>query len=158
MPSEIELRSRSPARTIALARALGTACQGGELILLVGELGTGKTHFVRGLVDGLGGDPEAVRSPSYTLMHRYPGRVTLLHFDVYFTAEVADLERSDLTASLAAGATAVIEWADRFESSLPADRLRIEIQHEGPRSRHLQISWVGLRAEACARRCGWTDR
>src|SRR6185295_173517 len=83
-------------QTEALAQRLGAACEGGELAILSGELGAGKTCFVRGLARGLGCDAAAVRSPSFTLLNAYAGRRTLNHFDVYFTTAIIDLQRSGL--------------------------------------------------------------
>jgi tRNA threonylcarbamoyladenosine biosynthesis protein TsaE len=134
-------------QTEALAARLGAACEGGELVVLTGELGSGKTCFVRGLARGLGCDPAAVRSPSFTLLHAYAGRRTLHHFDVYFTSEPVDLRRSGLDEALAAGGVAAVEWGERFAADLPKDRLEIEISHVTPESRRLLISPGGPRAE-----------
>lgn len=132
--------------TEALAERIGAACGGGELLLLSGELGAGKTCFVRGLARGLGADPRAVRSPSFTLLHSYAGRCTLHHYDVYFTTALEDLVRSGLAEELAAGAVAVLEWGERFARQLPADHLAVELLHVDPETRRLRFSAGGERS------------
>lgn len=141
-------------QTEALAERLGQACEGGELVVLTGELGSGKTCFVRGLARGLGCDPAAVRSPSFTLLHSYAGRRTLHHFDVYFTKAVEDLERSGLGEALAAGGVAALEWGERFAKALPSDRLEVELTHVSPESRRLRLSPGGPGAERWLARAG----
>src|SRR5574337_1377515 len=80
--------STSPDQTHALGEAVGRLAEGGDVIALVGELGTGKTLFVGGLADGLGVDPAMyVSSPTFTVMHRYCGRVPLYHIDLYRSEE-----------------------------------------------------------------------
>ena len=145
-----ELETLSADATESLAEQLGAACRGGELLLLSGELGAGKTCFVRGLARGLGADPRAVRSPSFTLMQSYAARrnVTLHHYDVYFTSALADLERAGLFESLAAGDVAAIEWGDRFAATLPPDRLEITLRHRGVERRQIRLFASGPRATA----------
>lgn len=145
-PSVIEQVSESPAATELLAETLGRACQGGELFLLTGELGAGKTVFVRGLARGLGADPAQVRSPSYTLHHHYPAERPLNHFDVYFTDTAEDLERSGLLDRLAAGEVAAVEWGERFPRGLPDDRIVVEISHDGPERRRIRLRGTGPRS------------
>ena len=139
--ASLEITTGSLEDTEAVAERLGRACQGGELLVLSGELGAGKTAFVRGLARGLGCGPGAVRSPSYTLHHRHAGRLTLNHFDVYFTDTSEDLERSDLRALLEAGEVVAMEWGERFEQDLPSGALRVELLHTGePEERRLRIT------------------
>ena len=146
-----ELTTASPDATEALAERIGAACAGGELILLSGELGTGKTCFVRGLARGLGCDAGAVRSPSFTLLQRYEGitgqterkRRTLHHYDVYFTTALEDLERAGLAEALAAGDVVAIEWGERFGNRLPADRLEVAMRHVSPEERALILTAKG---------------
>jgi len=144
----MERASHSPAETEDLGRALGAACRGGELLVLVGELGVGKTQLVRGLAAGLGCDTDLVRSPSYTLCHRYPGRKVLHHFDLYFTEDPEDLERNELALSLERGDVVAVEWGDRFERVLPPDRLVVELQHQSPSERRTVLRARGPGARA----------
>ena len=145
---ESERITTSAETTEALAAAFGASCHGGELVVLTGELGAGKTCFVRGFVRGCGGDSRAVKSPSFTLLHSYGGRRTVHHFDVYFTKSFEDLVRADLLPVLAAGEVALIEWGERFARELPVDRLEIELTHVDPQTRRLRFRGAGTRAVA----------
>jgi len=122
--------------------------------VLTGELGAGKTCFVRGLARGLGCDPRAVRSPSFTLLFSYGGRRTLRHFDAYFTTSAIDLERAGLGEALEAGEVAAIEWGERFEKELPADRLEVGLTHVAPERRRVRLAARGPRGEALLGRAG----
>lgn len=122
----------TPGATRAVARALGARLVAGDAVALVGDLGVGKTLFVRGLVEGLGGDPLAVRSPSFALMQRYEGRVPLVHVDLYrLEAEEAAY---DLGPGLGEAEEAVlaVEWADRAPGLLPPDRIEVRLALAGP--------------------------
>lgn len=98
--------------TAALGAKLGETVGPGTVILLYGDLGSGKTAFIRGLAQGLGVDPDEVSSPTFTLVQQYAGRLTLFHVDLYrlVSGEVDELGLAELGAE---GVTA-IEWADRL--------------------------------------------
>ena len=153
-----ELTTDRAAATEALAEELGRVCQGGELILLDGELGAGKTTFVRGLARGLEADARRVKSPSYTLHHRHAGRRILHHLDVYFTDSALDLERTPVREYLAQGDVVVVEWGSRFASDLPQDRLEVALEHEAETERKVHFSANGPgAAELLGRLCAECD-
>ena len=104
------LRTDSEAQTAAAARRLAERLPAGALVLLFGDLGAGKTAFVRGLAGGLGIDPDEVSSPTFTLIQEYRGTRVLRHVDLYRLqgAEVDDLGLDELTQD---GAVVAIEWA-----------------------------------------------
>ena len=116
-------RCQTPAETLAAGRAVADTLRAGDVLGLVGGLGAGKTHFVKGLAAGLGLDPEMVTSPTFTLLHEYraPGaRLPLFHADFYrleHAAEAGTLGLEELWDE-GAGITAV-EWADRFPGLFP---------------------------------------
>jgi tRNA threonylcarbamoyladenosine biosynthesis protein TsaE len=119
------LLSRSEAETVGIARQLASALEPGAVVLLSGELGAGKTSFVRGLAQGLGADPDAVSSPTFTLLQEYPGRLTLYHADLYRVngAEIDDLGLEEMSE----GGVLAVEWADKLPRTLPgAIEVRIE--------------------------------
>jgi len=126
--------ARSEAETAAVARELATTLRAGSILLLSGNLGAGKTAFVRGLAAGLGVDPEDVSSPTFTLIHEYRGgRLTLYHVDLYRLerAATADLGLEEL--GIRDGILA-IEWPDRLSHELPdATAIRIDIVDEETR-------------------------
>jgi tRNA threonylcarbamoyladenosine biosynthesis protein TsaE len=106
----------SEAETIAAGRDLGRTLGAGDVVLLTGSLGAGKTAFVRGLAEGLGCDTAGVSSPTFTIIQEYPGPVSLLHVDLYRLTppEVEDLGLEEL----AAGAVLAVEWPDRWRAPL----------------------------------------
>jgi len=117
------------AETIAAGRELGRSLAPGTTVLLYGELGAGKTAFVRGLVEGLGLDPEQVSSPTFTIVQEYRGReITLQHVDLYRLnpAEVTDIALEDLAGDRTVVA---IEWADRLSRPPGGVLVRIELEH-----------------------------
>jgi tRNA threonylcarbamoyladenosine biosynthesis protein TsaE len=108
----------------------------GDVVLLHGDLGAGKTAFVRGLARGLGAPADEVSSPTFTLVQEYRGRVTLYHVDLYRLKpiEVADLGLDELTD----GAVVAIEWAERW-SDAPAGAWVVQILSEGENQRRISI-------------------
>lgn len=126
--------TRSPEETAALARELASLLEPGDVVLVSGGLGAGKTTFVRGLAAGLGIDPDEVCSPTFTLIHEYRGgRLTLYHADLYrLDREAADdLGIEELGAR---DGILAIEWPDRLMHGLPgARRVDIEIVDETTR-------------------------
>jgi tRNA threonylcarbamoyladenosine biosynthesis protein TsaE len=124
----VTITSGSEAATSALGRDFARTLVAGSVVLLSGELGTGKTAFVRGMADGLGVDPDAVSSPTFTLIHEYRGgRLPLFHVDLYRLQahEVADLGLDELT--LQGGVTA-IEWPDRLPRRFD-DAIAVRIEY-----------------------------
>jgi tRNA threonylcarbamoyladenosine biosynthesis protein TsaE len=109
------LTTSSEAETTAAGRDLGGRLGPGAVVLLQGPLGAGKTAFVRGLAEGLGCDPGAVSSPTFTIIQEYTGRLTVQHVDLYRLgpAEVEDLGLDDLIA----GQVLAVEWPDRWRTA-----------------------------------------
>lgn len=143
----MEIITHSAAETELLGERLGGLLSGGELICLVGELGAGKTVFVRGLARALGCPPGEVTSPTYVLERVHPGeRLALRHLDAYRLSGAAEFEEADLAGGLTApGTVAVLEWADRVESALPAERLVVRIGTAGETCRRLLFTAHGER-------------
>ena len=115
----MERVTRSEAGTAAVARELAGTLQAGSVLLLSGDLGAGKTAFVRGLAEGLGIDPDEVSSPTFTLIHEYRGgRLTLYHADLYRLERAAtdDLGLEELGVR---DGVLAIEWPDRLTHALP---------------------------------------
>ena len=128
--------------TADLGRRLGKLLNPGMVVALIGPLGAGKTTLTRAIAEGLGVDPRQVASPTFALVHEYPGRVPIYHFDVY--------RLPDLKAFLDLGAedyfrgdgVCLVEWADRVEAALPKDGLRITLAHDGE-GRRLNVDGQG---------------
>ena len=119
--------TRSETETAAVARELAGTLRAGSVLLLSGNLGAGKTAFVRGLAEGLGLDPEDVSSPTFTLIHEYRGgRLTLYHADLYRLERTAtdDLGLEELGVR---DGILAIEWPDRLTHALP-DAIVVDIE------------------------------
>jgi len=129
--------SHSEADTIRIARHMASSLEGGETVLLFGELGAGKTAFVRGLVEGSGGDPDDVSSPTFALLQPYPGRLTVQHVDLYRVnpREVDDLGLDELAAPTVIVA---IEWAERLPR-MPPKSVAVYIEDRGADEREIRI-------------------
>ena len=106
--------TRSAAETEQLAAEMGARFRGGEVVLLVGELGAGKTAFVRGLARGLGSDPQEVASPTFVLLTAYPGPITLHHADLYRLAGNGDEGELGLEELPGRRGVLAVEWAERL--------------------------------------------
>ena len=121
------LRSSSEQETRRIAARLATELPAGTILLLSGDLGAGKTAFVRGLAEGLGLDGDEVTSPTFTLVHEYRGgRLPLIHVDLY-RLEAAALDEIGLDEDLAAAGVVAVEWPERLTRPLAgATRIRIE--------------------------------
>ncbi len=121
--------SNSVAETIAFARDWARQLAPNDVVGLVGDLGAGKTHFVKGLLEGLESAEDAT-SPTFTLVHEYrSGRLPIFHFDFYRLNQPAELVGIGFDDYLEEGGVAVIEWADRFAEVLPKRTrwIRLEI-------------------------------
>lgn len=120
--------TRSAQETLALGGKLGCLLQGGEVICLEGELGTGKTCLVKGVATGMDIASEAVSSPTFTLHHEYHGRISLHHLDLYRIERPDEIEKLGLLEVLEdEKGVVVIEWAEKVRELLPAERLSIRI-------------------------------
>ena len=132
--------TRGEAETAAVAEALATSFRGGEVVLLSGELGAGKTAFVRGLARGVGADPEEVASPTFVLLTSYPGRLALHHADLYRLAGTGDDLALGLEELPGPRGVLAVEWAERL-SFVPWPRVvRVSLAHTGGDTRRIEIA------------------
>lgn len=123
---KVSFLTRSTGETERIGRLLGSVLSPGSLVLLEGDLGTGKTTAVRGLVSGLGG--KGVKSPSFTLINEYSGAVSVAHADLYRLEEV-DFRSMGLDEYIDDGWIVVIEWPDRLTSPAPAKGIKVILEH-----------------------------
>lgn len=124
--------------TSAAGEALGRDLKPGDVVLLFGDLGAGKTAFVRGMARGVGADPDDVSSPTFTIVQEYAGRsATLYHVDLYRleSAEIDDLGLDDLVSS---DGIVAIEWAERWKGR-PDDVTEVRLEHRGEDRRAIDI-------------------
>lgn len=147
----IEVRCPSEADTRALAGRLASALRPGDIVLLAGNLGSGKTLFTGGLAEGLGVD-EPVVSPSFVLIRRYrSGFMPLTHVDVYRLASLNEFDDLDVF-EIARDGVLVVEWGHAVEPALGEDHLRIDFEVEDDQTRVLRLvpsgNWVGRDLES----------
>lgn len=133
----MELESSSPRETEAIAGRLAALLRPGDVVTVSGELGSGKTTFVRGACRALGvGD--RVTSPTFTIGHRYRGAVDVSHLDLYRFAGVSSAEWGDLEPYFE-GAVVFVEWPEAAAGELPAPRAHVRLRHRSPTSRLVAI-------------------
>ena len=121
--------TQSVAETEAVAAGVAARLRGGECIALHGELGAGKTQFVRGLVRALGGNVRAVSSPTFVLLNIYEGgRLAVYHLDAYRVHGAEDFEGIGFGELLEQRGVVVVEWAGRVRSILPVDAIEVKIE------------------------------
>ena len=144
------LATGSPEETRAFAQRLGALLQPGDVIVLAGEMGAGKTAFTKGVAISLGIE-EQVASPTFTIVREYAASIPLVHVDVYRLDHVQELHDLGLDDLLGEEAITVVEWGDKVSAALPGDRLDIRIEFgEGDDDRVFTIdcagtSWVARR-------------
>ncbi len=156
-PEELErcLLSRSPAETFALGERLGRLLEPGDFIGLVGELGTGKTQFVRGVAEGAGVDRAQVSSPSFAIISAYRGRIPLYHADFFRIRDYDETYATGFTDLPGGDAAVLVEWLDRVPSAAPRELLLLSFEDRGgeersifvrafgPRYAERLLSWIG---------------
>ena len=129
--------------TMQLAARFASQLQAGDVVALSGELGAGKTHFVKGLAAGSGIAPgQWVSSPSFSLINQYAGPTTVYHFDLYrleSLAELQDIGFFDYLDATQPGLV-VVEWADRFDITFPPGTFYVSINYENDGERSIAIS------------------
>lgn len=125
----MDARTKSAEDTRELANALAALAKPGDLVLLAGDLGSGKTTFAQGFGAGLGVQEQIV-SPTFTLVRNYEGRIPLVHCDVYRLDHLQEVIDLGLGEHLDDGAVALIEWGDVAAPSLPADFLEVRLEYD----------------------------
>ena len=126
--------------TIAFGREFAAQLAAGEVLALCGDLGAGKTHFVKGLAAGLGASTEAT-SPTFTLIHEYrDGRLPLFHFDLYRLESEDELLRIGWDDYLDDEGVLAIEWADKFPALMPPHTRWLRFRHRPDGSREVEVT------------------
>ena len=146
----ITCTTHSPAETQALGERIGRGARAGDVVALFGDLGAGKTVLTKGIMQGLGGSPDEVTSPTFVLMMMHEARLPLYHFDAYRLgghAEMLDIGAEE--AYYGPGLT-VVEWADRVGETLPADRLDVFMSVAGADARRIELRPTGPRGSELA--------
>ena len=140
----VTVRSEGPEETIELGRSVGRCLAAGHVLCITGSLGSGKTVFARGIVEGIRGDSKGVRSPSFTLVNEYPGPFLVHHVDLYRIGSGEEIFELGLEEILDSDSGAVIvEWGEKLGDLAPADRLAVRIEVQGPESRRFRFQAHG---------------
>ncbi len=132
--------------TIRIGRRIGSRLLPGDVVALVGELGAGKTQFIKGLAAGVGvRNPTYISSPSFKLINEYPGKIAFYHIDLFRLEEEKEAEELGLDDYFQGRGITAIEWADKIPSLLPKEMLFIHIVYKGKSTRSLEILGKGDR-------------
>jgi tRNA threonylcarbamoyladenosine biosynthesis protein TsaE len=142
------IQTKRVSETIRIGKSIGGHLLPGDVVALVGELGAGKTQFIKGLASGAGiRNPDYISSPSFTLIHEYPGKIPFYHIDLFRLEREREAEELGLEEYFQGGGITAIEWADKIPSLLPPKNLFIHIAYVGKHSRSLEITGKGKRYE-----------
>jgi len=138
---DFEITTNSPEDTIELGRKIGLQLRGGEVIALIGPLGSGKTYFVKGVAAGAGAENcRNVNSPTFVIVNEYAGRLDIYHIDAYRLSSVREFEMIGFDDFCYRRSVVLIEWADKIESVLESiNYIRIELKHAGQMQREIRI-------------------
>ena len=124
----MRLRTRSAGATQEVAAAIGSVLEAGDVLVLAGDLGAGKTTFTQGLAASLG-VTTPVTSPTFTLVHEYAGRVPIVHIDVYRLEHLQEVHDLGFDELVGGEAIAIVEWGDILGPLLPPDRLQLTFEY-----------------------------
>jgi len=145
---KVVFQTKSTSETIRIGKSIGSLLMSGDVVALVGELGTGKTQFIKGLATGVGvGKPTYISSPSFTLINEYAGKVPFYHIDLFRLKSEREAEELGLEEYFQGGGITAIEWADKMPSFLPQEMLWIHIRYTGKHTRSFEIIAKGKRFE-----------
>ncbi|MBI3693940.1 MAG: tRNA (adenosine(37)-N6)-threonylcarbamoyltransferase complex ATPase subunit type 1 TsaE [Acidobacteria bacterium] len=141
MPEQIFL-TRSEDETIAAGRELASKLRPPALVLLIGDLGSGKTTLAKGIISGLGAAPiEDVASPTFTLIHEYGRQPKVFHVDLYRLDRVPELETLGLDDLWDQNAVVLIEWGEKFAPQLPEERVEVRLEYLSDQERRITVVW-----------------
>ncbi len=140
--------SGSPEETHRLGVRLGQLLRPGDFVGLVGDLGAGKTHLVRGVAEGAGVSRSEVASPTFAIVYPYRGRLPLYHADLYRLADYDELYATGFLDLMGGDGAVLVEWLDRIPEAAPREYLRITLRDTGEVSRELVVEAWGSRPMA----------
>jgi tRNA threonylcarbamoyladenosine biosynthesis protein TsaE len=134
-------RTRSEEETVAAGEEIGRGLNPGAVVLLIGELGVGKTTLAKGIVKGLGaGQPDDVSSPTFTLIQEYGEGAKVYHIDLFRVESAREAEELGLEELLLRPAVVLAEWGERFPQLWPAERIEIRLRELEDGSREIRVS------------------
>ena len=142
MPKVLKVVSHSPAETQALGQKLAAMLREPNVVVLSGELGAGKTVFVKGLAEGLGVKNDKVLSPTFSFVHEYHGNSDLFHFDLYRMSDISELKEIGWEDYLERDGLTVIEWGEKAAGLLPPKYYSINFKILNESEREIDVELV----------------
>ena len=139
----VELTTATPEETQAFGQRLGRLLRPGDVVAFYGELGSGKTTLIQGLAQGLGSDPERVKSPTFVLLREYRGPTPIIHIDGYRLEGAPAVAWLDTDLIFSPSKVTLIEWAERFEGLLPPAHVALRLSHVSTNRRRILLEAVG---------------
>jgi len=137
-------RTRSAAQTAGVGAKVAAMLRAPAVVMLIGDLGSGKTTLAKGIVQALGvAPPEEVLSPTFSLVHEYEGEPKVYHLDLYRLDTVPELETLGLEDIWDQRAIVLIEWGERFTSELPGARIEVRMDYDGDEGRVIEVCTDG---------------
>ena len=140
--TDVDFVSSSPEETIKFGKNIGSQLTGGEVIAICGQLGTGKSHLIKGIASGAAGQESGkeVNSPTFVIVNQYAGRLDIYHIDAYRLNSIAEFEQIGFDDFCYPDSVVLIEWADKIESALSRiNYIRIELSHLNQTKRKIHI-------------------
>ncbi len=134
--------SNSTEDTFRIAKKLASCCQPGDVVCLFGDLGAGKTHFVKGFATHFGISPDEVDSPTFVLIQEYAGTLPVYHFDAYRIESEAEARAIGTEDYLYGEGISVIEWPERIAGLLPESRIEVHIETTGKQQRRINLVYI----------------
>jgi len=154
MADAMTFKTSGASQTMRAGALLAGLVAPGDVVLLSGDLGAGKTQLTKGVAMGLGVE-EPVTSPTFNILLVHEGRIPLYHFDLYRLDKATELQEIDYDATLEADGVSVVEWGDRFAEARPRAGLAVAIRITGDEERQVEVVALGERGEALA--SAWLD-
>ncbi len=139
---EFNIVTASAGQTIEVGRKFGQQLKGGEIVCLIGTLGSGKTHLIKGIAKGAGADDNktTINSPTFVLVNEYQGRFDIYHIDAYRLESIEDFERIGFDDFCYRNSVVLIEWADKIMPALnQQDCIVIELEHKSKNERSIRF-------------------
>ena len=148
MPKKLAFLSHSLSETTQFGNKLGKILKAGDVVLLNGELGAGKTALAKGISKGLGlKSARYVVSPSYSIINEYNAKIKIYHFDLYRIATLDEFYGLGAHEYFNSSGVCLVEWGDKFANAIPKKRLEILLEHTGEKERKITITAFGKRYE-----------
>lgn len=146
--TDFEFESDSVHATIAFGERLAEHLVPGDVLALSGDLGSGKTHFTKGVAGAFGVDHDVVNSPTFVLLQQYEGRLNVFHFDTYRLGDASEFEDIGGLEVLESGGVILIEWPERVEELLPERTVWIRFEQTSEQTRSICVCAGGTRSAA----------